>query len=174
MKWYVLYTKSRNEKVVAQRLQGLGIEVYCPLIKTKRQWSDRMKWVEEPLFRSICFVRINEQDREKVFQIAGVVRYLFWLGKPAVVRDNEIEQLKVFLETHDHDQITVVNFKPQEKVRINSGVLAQKEATVVRQVQNKLILSLDAIGMQIQVNLNRTQVESLSPSDRSPKNRGAE
>jgi len=161
MKWYVLYTKSRNEKVVAQRVSALGIEVYCPLIKTKRQWSDRLKWVEEPLFRSICFVRVTEQDRERVFQIPGAVRYLFWLKKPAVVRDNEIVQLKSFLEGNDHSKISVTNFSPQQKVRITSGILSQREALVVRQVQNTLILSLDTIGLQIQVNLNKTSVDPL-------------
>lgn len=161
MKWYVLYTKSRNEKVVAQRLRILGIEVYCPLIKTKRQWSDRLKWVEEPLFRSLCFVRVTEQDRERVFQIPGVVRYLYWLRKPAIVRDNEIEQLKSFLENNDHNNISVTHFVPQQRVRIASGILSQRDAMVVRQVQNTLILSLDTIGMQIQVNLNKTRVDPI-------------
>jgi transcriptional antiterminator RfaH len=159
MKWYVLYTKSRNEKTVAQKLTGLGIEVYCPLVKTKRQWSDRIKWVEEPLFRSICFVHIADQDRERVFQISGVVRYLFWLGKPALVRDNEIEKLKLFLENNAHSEINVTHFTPQQRVRISSGILSEKEAVVVRQVQNKLVLRLDTIGLQIQVNLGNTRVD---------------
>jgi len=161
MKWYVLYTKSRNEKIVAQRLRLLGIEVYCPLIKTKRKWSDRLKWVEEPLFRSICFVHIAELDRERVFQIPGVVRYLFWLGKPAVVRDDEIEQLKLFLENNDHNNISVTHFAPEQRVRITSGLLSERQAIVIRQVQNTLVLSLDTIGMQIQVNLNKTRVDPL-------------
>jgi len=161
MKWYVLYTKSRNEKIVAHRLQLMGIEVYCPLIKTKRQWSDRLKWVEEPLFRSICFVHIREQERDQVFQVAGAVRYLFWLRKPAIVRDHEIEQLKSFLENNDHNKISVVSFSPRQKVRIASGLLSQREAMVVRQVQNTLVLSLDIIGLQVQVNLNKTIVDPL-------------
>ena len=112
MNWYVLYTKSRNEKVVAQKLAALGIEVYCPLVRTRKQWSDRLKWVEEPLLRSICFVHLTEQDRERVFQVSGVVRYLFWLGKPAIVSDHEIDQLKLFLEKNDHHEITVMDFAP--------------------------------------------------------------
>ncbi|HXH99779.1 MAG TPA: UpxY family transcription antiterminator [Sphingobacteriaceae bacterium] len=162
MKWYVLYTKSRNEKAVAQKLTALGIEVYCPVVRTRRQWSDRVKWVEEPLFRSICFVHIAEQDRERVFQISGVVRYLFWIGKPAVVLDHEIEQLKLFLENSDHNEIRVVDFTPQQRVRITSGILSEKEAVVVRQVQNKLVLRLETIGLQIQVNLNKTKVDPVN------------
>jgi transcriptional antiterminator RfaH len=161
MNWYVLYTKSRNEKVVADRLRMLGIEVYCPLIKTKRQWSDRMKWVEEPLFRSICFIHTTEEIRERVFQIAGTVRYLFWLGKPAVVRDSELEQLKLFLENNDHNNISVTQFTPKQRVRIASGLLSEREATVVRQVHNTLILSMDTIGLQIRVNLNKTRIDTV-------------
>lgn len=159
MHWYVLYTKSRNEKAVAQKLTSLGIEVYCPLVKRRRQWSDRIKCVEEPLLRSICFVHIADQDRERVFQISGAVRYLFWLGKPAIVLDDEIEQLKLFLEHNNHDEINVMHFIPQQRVRISSGILSEKDAFVVRQVQNKLILCLDAIGLQIHVNLNNTRVD---------------
>ena len=60
MNWYVIYTKSRYEKAVSEKLALSGIEVYCPLLKRKKLWSDRWKWVEEPLFRSYCFVHIEE------------------------------------------------------------------------------------------------------------------
>ena len=58
--WYVLYTKHRNEKKVAQRLSEAGYTVYCPLQKVRRQWSDRTKVVEEPLFKSYLFIQIEE------------------------------------------------------------------------------------------------------------------
>ncbi|AUD06959.1 UpxY family transcription antiterminator [Spirosoma pollinicola] len=94
MPWYVLYTKSRNEKIVAEKLLEQGINVYCPLIKTKRKWSDRIKLVEESHYRSYCFVDLEEKKRATVFGIIGIVRYLFWQNKPAVVCDFEIEAIK--------------------------------------------------------------------------------
>ena len=80
MPWYVIYTKPRNEKKVAERLQQIGITVYCPMITMIKQWSDRKKKVQIPLLNSYVFVCLEDKEREKVFQVSGVVRYLFWLG----------------------------------------------------------------------------------------------
>lgn len=98
MPWYVLYTKPRQEKKVADSLNAIGIEAYCPLVTVVKQWSDRKKKVQIPLINSYVFVNIEEHQREEVFKVSGIVRYLFWLGKPAVVRDIEIEALKQSLE----------------------------------------------------------------------------
>jgi transcriptional antiterminator RfaH len=92
--WYVLYTKPRNEKKVAERLTGAGYSVYCPLHKVRRQWSDRIKTVEEPLFRSYVFIQIEDAKRDEVFVYPGTVRYLFWLRRPAVVRQSEIATIQ--------------------------------------------------------------------------------
>ena len=98
MPWYVLYTKPRQEKKVADSLNAIGIEAYCPLVTVVKQWSDRKKKVQIPLINSYVFVNIEEHHREEVFKVSGIVRYLFWLGKPAVVRAIEIEALKQSLE----------------------------------------------------------------------------
>lgn len=98
MPWYVLYTKPRQEKKVADTLNAIGIEAYCPLVTVVKQWSDRKKKVQVPLINSYVFVNIVEHQREAVFKVSGIVRYLFWLGKPAVVRAIEIEALKKSLE----------------------------------------------------------------------------
>ena len=98
MPWYVLYTKPRQEKKVADSLDAIGIEAYCPLVTVVKQWSDRKKKLQVPLINSYVFVNIEEHQREAVFKVSGIVRYLFWLGKPAVVRDIEIEALKQSLE----------------------------------------------------------------------------
>ena len=98
MPWYVLYTKPRQEKKIADSLNAIGIEAYCPLVTVVKQWSDRKKKVQIPLINSYVFVNIEEHQREEVFKVSGIVRYLFWLGKPAVVRAIEIEVLKKSLE----------------------------------------------------------------------------
>lgn len=98
MPWYVLYTKPRQEKKVADSLNAIGIEAYCPLVTVVKQWSDRKKKVQIPMINSYVFVNIEEHQREEVFKVSGIVRYLFWLGKPAVVRAIEIEALKQSLE----------------------------------------------------------------------------
>ena len=98
MPWYVLYTKPRQEKKVADSLNAIGISAYCPMVTVVKQWSDRKKKVQLPLINSYVFVNIEEHQREEVFKVSGIVRYLFWLGKPAVVRAIEIEALKQSLE----------------------------------------------------------------------------
>jgi len=98
MPWYVLYTKPRQEKKVADSLNAIGVEAYCPLVTVVKQWSDRKKKVQVPLINSYVFVNIEEHQREAVFKVSGIVRYLFWLGKPAVVRAIEIEAMQKSLE----------------------------------------------------------------------------
>jgi len=99
--WHVLYTKPRNEKKVAERLSDAGYSVYCPLQKVRRQWSDRVKVVEEPLFKGYLFIKIEEKIRDEVFSFPGTVRYLFWLRRPAVVREEEIHTIQKWLGEYD-------------------------------------------------------------------------
>ena len=99
MNWFVIYTKSRQEKKVALELEKMGITVYCPMINQIRQWSDRKKKVEVPLISSYVFVQLKERDREAVFEVPGIVRYVYWLEKPAIVRDEEIAVMKAWLST---------------------------------------------------------------------------
>ena len=158
MPWYVLYTKSRNEKSVADKLSAIGIEVYCPMLKTKRKWSDRIKTVEEPLFRSYCFVRLAEHEREKVFEVPGVVRYLFWLRKPAIVRDSEIEAIREMLQTTDHHHIQVEQYVPQTKVTIAAGAFANATGEVLSQQGRFLTVVIDALGVVLKVDLSKTAI----------------
>ena len=158
MPWFVIYTKSRNEKIVADKLSEMGIEVYCPMLKTKRRWSDRVKTVEEPLFRSYCFVRLEEHERAKVFDVTGVVRYLFWLKKPAIVRDEEIETIKTMLQTHDHHLIKVEQYDLQTPVIISSGAFAKATGEVVGQQGRILTVALDSLGVVLKIDLGKTTV----------------
>ena len=79
MNWYALYTKTKKEKKVEEQLLKMGVETFCPKISVVKQWSDRKKRVSQPLIPSYVFVKIKEQDRELVFNVPGVVRYLFFL-----------------------------------------------------------------------------------------------
>lgn len=93
-KWYVIYTKSRNEKKVEERLNQIGLEAYCPVKTEIRVWSDRKKKVLVPLLPSMVLVKLLQSERNRVFDVAGVVRYMFWDGEPVEVRDCEVDVLK--------------------------------------------------------------------------------
>lgn len=148
MPWYVIYTKPRNEKKVAERLEKVGIIVYCPLVTQIKQWSDRKKKIQVPLFNSYVFVYLEDKDRQSVFQVAGVVRYLFWLGKPAVVREEEVIALKEGLK----DIISSVELKTihaGDLLNIPSGPFQGKEGVVKHINKNSLQLILKELGVLI-------------------------
>ena len=159
MPWFVLYTKSRNEKLVADKLLTRGIEVYCPLIKAKRRWSDRTMIVSQPLFPSYCFVRLDERDRAKVFGVPGVVRYLFWQKQAAIVRDSEIEAIRLMLNEIDNDLIQVKSYQPGDSLHIASGSFTDVSGTVVHQQGKIVTILLNSLQVVLTVDLSKTLVK---------------
>jgi transcription antitermination factor NusG len=148
MPWFVIYTKSRNEKKVAELLQKNGVEVFCPLVKLKKNWSDRTKIVETPLFNSYVFVNLSEKDRNVVFNVPGVIRYLFWLKKPAIVKDSEIESLKAVLND-TMDSFTIENYQIGETIKISEGAFKGLDGVIEKQSKNKLHVILENVGIKI-------------------------
>jgi transcription antitermination factor NusG len=150
MAWYVLYTKPRNEKKVAQLLTQKGIEVYCPLREEVRQWSDRKKKVQEPVFRSYIFVNLEDykQDNLPVLLTPGAVRFLWWTGKPGKVQDAEIQAIKEFLNNYRDSQINI-EFKAGEDVVIMEGPLKEAKGTIIYVKKNVATLHLKSIGLNL-------------------------
>ena len=148
MNWFALYTKPRNEKKVADNLALLGIEVYCPMVSIVKQWSDRKKTTQQPLLNSYVFVKLDEKDRARVFDVSGVVRYLFWLGKPAIVKDHEILAIKEMLQ-EKYKEISVTGIQPGSKITLQEGAFKGQIATFKEQKGNKTILVLDSLGMTL-------------------------
>ena len=165
MNWYALYSKSRTEKKLAERLERKGYEVYAPTQVVYRQWSDRKKKVREPLFKSYVFVRFDLKERLEVLQTPGAVAMVYWLGKPAVIRDEEIQAIQEFLEEYSGgDQpVQTVTFQPGEALRVKSGSFQAQEGTVVRQNRQKVTLQLEQLGMALTVELPKDQVEKNRP-----------
>ncbi|MET3028200.1 UpxY family transcription antiterminator [Flavobacterium sp. UW10123] len=151
MNWYVVYTKPKWEKKVADKLNQLGIECYCPLITQVKQWSDRKKKVETPLFNSYVFVQLTDSDRNFVFQVAGVVRYLFWLGKPAIVKDQEIEIIKKSLKTANISDISVSAIQVGDKIKLESGAFSNQNAIVQEVSNNYYTLVLETLGCILKI-----------------------
>ena len=96
--WFVLCTKPRNELIVTERLTRLGVEVYTPTKIEVRQWSDRKKKVIVPLLPSMVLVQLSEKELGTVFEVPGVVRFLFEHGKRANVSNQEVLAMKSYLE----------------------------------------------------------------------------
>jgi transcriptional antiterminator RfaH len=153
MSWYVVYTKPKWEKKVAEQLKEKGIECYCPLITQMRQWSDRKKKVEVPLFNSYVFVHLEESDKNLVFLSSGVVRYLFWLGKPAIVRDAEIETIKSWLTGPNSANVSVVPYRVGERIKVASGPFFNQEAIVQEVSKTHYLLVLESLGCVLKMNI---------------------
>jgi transcription antitermination factor NusG len=151
MNWYVVYTKPKWERKVAEKLQQIGIECYCPLVTQIKQWSDRKKKVEVPLFNSYVFVQLPESDRNLVFQIAGIVRYLFWLGKPAIVRDEEINIIKRSLKDSNVSEISVTTMQVGDKIKLDSGAFSNQDAIVQEVSNTHYILVLESLGCVLKI-----------------------
>lgn len=156
--WFVIYTKARAEKKVADDLTKLGIEVYCPVRKVSQKWSDRTKLVEKPLFTSYVFVQLTEKERHRVFEVQGVVRYLFWLNKPAVVRPEEISAIQYLLNDFDHNEIQMDTFAPRDTILFQSGAFSGQQAEVIRQDGKKLRVFLPLLGIQLTVDISANKV----------------
>jgi len=148
MPWYALYTESRQEKKVTARLAQLGIEVYCPLIIQERQWSDRKKKVEVPLLPSYVFVRLQSHQRELVFQVSGIVRYLYWLGQPAVIKDSEIEMLQKWLNDKV-ESFEIVGIEPGSIFEIPAGPFIGQKGIVEKVAKNQITLILEQLGVKV-------------------------
>ncbi|MWB94478.1 UpxY family transcription antiterminator [Flavobacterium sp. GA093] len=151
MNWYVVYTKPKWEKKVSDKLNQLGIECYCPLVTRIRQWSDRKKKVEMPLFNSYVFVRLQDSDRNQIFQASGIVRYLFWLGKPAIVRDDEIEIIKKSLASDSVYDVLISPHQKGDRIKLDSGVFNNQNAIVQEVSKTYYIVVLESLGCVLKI-----------------------
>lgn len=154
MDWYVIYTKPRWEKRVAEELFKFGIEAYCPTVTEVRQWSDRKKKVESPLFKSYVFVKMAGKSRDKVFECPGVVRYLFWLGKPAVVKDAEIDTIKKWLDNDEMEIVSTDHLSPGDHVTIAGGNFKGQDAIIQKIGKKRLRLILKSMGWVVNVKVS--------------------
>jgi transcription antitermination factor NusG len=158
-KWYVVYTKPRWEKKVAAQLSRHNIENYCPLNKVLRQWSDRKKIIEEPLFTSYVFVRIEENAQLDVRMIDGILNFVYWLGKPAIIRDAEIDLIKKFLSDHENVQVQPVEVNLSDKVRIISGPFMMREGNVLEIKRKTVKVLLPSLGCSLVAEIKKGNIE---------------
>jgi transcription antitermination factor NusG len=140
--WLVIYTRPRWEKKVNAMLQAQGIESYCPLRRVINQWSDRKKAVEMPLFASYVFVKINYREELKVRQVQGVLNFVHHNGKPATIRDSEIDRIKeALLYCPELEVVNLKNISVGDSVKIKNGLLSAHQGTVIK-IQGKTVLML--------------------------------
>ena len=151
--WFAIYTKPRWEKKVDGILLRKNVESWCPLQKIERQWSDRKKVIEEPLFKSYVFVNISGTQKNDVLQTEGVLNFVYYMGKPAIIRNQEISVIKSFLQEKDVVILTRSweSLDENEKVKITKGVFMDNTGTVVRSGKKKVYVRLESLGQVMTV-----------------------
>jgi transcriptional antiterminator RfaH len=160
--WYAVYTNPRAEKKTYTLLKQKGFEVYLPLLKVLKQWSDRKKWVEEPLFKSYLFVRVSEREYTQVLQTQGVVKYVSFSGKAAIIRDDQIETIKLLLISEEELEIVDHQFKKGEFVQIKAGpFLGLRGELLDLQHSKRFLVRFDQLGKSIILNVPSVYLEPL-------------
>ena len=152
MNWYVIHTKPRGEKKVEEQLLSLGINAYCPTRNEIRLWSDRKKRIQVPVLPSMVLVNIDEKDINRVFECSGVVRYMFWLGKRAIVRQPEVDILKKYLKgDHNFKNSELIDIKVGDNLSLSSF---NNEKGIINKISNNNIwIYLKSIGYSVKLKL---------------------
>ncbi len=166
--WHALYTRSRYEIKSAAILKQKGIEVYVPVQRVLRQWSDRRKLITEPVIRSYVFVRISRQQYDSVLDTAGIVRYVFFCGKPAHIPDYQIETMKTVLGADVEVDCMPDLLKPGMPVRVNAGPLCGLEGELVQMSgRNKVVVRLETLRQALLISLSPMQLEPVRQNGRA-------
>ncbi len=161
-KWYPVYTRARAEKQADELLRKKGIETYLPLQKTLKQWSDRKKWVSEPLFKSYLFVRVFQKQQTEVLMTKGIVRFLYHSGKIADMPDQQINEIQLLLANDLELEVTSEHISPGEKVVIKAGPLIGLTGELVYyKSQKQLVVRLENLGQSILINASAALVDKL-------------
>jgi len=159
-RWYAAYTKSRNEKKVLARLTESGFEAYLPILRKRKQWSDRLKWVEEPLIRSYIFIRVNESEYYNAINTPGLVCYVTFEGKAAPIPDRQIDTLKMLLHQGAEMEISNDRFEPGQKVIVVAGTLLGMQGEMVEyRGRKKVLVRLGTTGTNLLVTVNLDLIE---------------
>jgi transcription antitermination factor NusG len=162
--WYAIYTRPRWEKKVSAQLDEKEIENYLPLIKTLKIWSDRKKWVQEPLFKSYLFVHVNKHEYIPALQTPGVVKYVSFEKRAVAIPPLQIEAVKAFIESGEEFTAEIPDIKIGDRVVIVRGSLNGLEGILIKyQKKNRVRVIIDGIQQSLHLNLPLSYLRPLNP-----------
>lgn len=160
--WHALYVRSRFEKKVFASLTEEGLEVFLPLQKTLRQWKDRKKWVYEPLFRSYCFVKVTPKTYPISLTIPGVVKYIWFNGKPAIISEFEIEMIKSVCESNYKATVIETPVLKGQTIKVNKGIFTGYEGEVLYlNGKHKVVFRVSNLPVSLVVQIPKHYVQVL-------------
>lgn len=159
-RWYPLYTRSRHEKKAYERLRSEGFEAFLPLKKSVRQWSDRKKVVQTPLFPSYVFAKLSDREILDAIKVRGVASFVSFNGRPANVREEEIEAVRSALQSKSEIEVIDGEIEFGAKVKFRMGILGNYEGKVIRRSgKNKLVIEIGSINKTMLVTVDKSQLK---------------
>lgn len=163
-KWYAIYTKANTEKRLYATLQESGVESYLPLRKVLKYWSDRKKWVEEPVFKSYIFVKVSYKEFFTVLNTPGVVKYISFGGKAQSIPEDQIDSIKILIErSEDEVTLTFDRIKKGVAVEVIYGSLKGLKGEIAQVFgQSRILIRLDAINCCLLANVTKDEIRVLT------------
>jgi transcriptional antiterminator RfaH len=153
-RWYAIYTRPRAEKLAFSRLEEADVEVFLPLVKTWRQWSDRKKMVEKPLLSSYLFVKVRKKEFPQVYRISGVVKFISFEGQPVPIPQNQIDNLKLIVNSDAEIEVSGEAFAKGDNVEVVTGALTGLTGELIRiGGKKRVIVRIDRLDQNIIVTI---------------------
>lgn len=160
--WHAVYTRSRAEKKVVEKLVQMGFTCYLPMIKTIREWSDRKKKVEMPLISSYVFVLLAENEQLNVLNTTGVVSFVRDKGKPAQIPEQQINIMRSAVDGNMSIEVVDKNIEPGQRVKVVQGPLSGYQGELIKSSnQSKFIIRLDELNFIFSIELNASDIEKV-------------
>lgn len=161
--WYAVYTKSRAEKKVQIEFEYQGIDSYLPLQQKLRQWSDRKKWIELPLISGYIFVNISKFEYDKVLQTPGVVTYVKFEGKAAVIPEEQIEAIKRLLKQNEHEvSVSIEDFSKGDTIEVIAGSLMGLKGSLISiKGKKRVAIILEQLNMSLVIDIPISDIRKI-------------
>ena len=161
--WYALYAKPNSEKSILKKLVANNIECYLPLKKTLRQWTDRKKWIEEPLFRCYLFVRCSNIEYFEVLKIKGAKHFVGNGNQPQPIPEKQMENIKALIEQAEREvEVSYENIKKGTKAEVLIGPLKGIKGEIVRlKGRSRLVIRLISMGVCLHVDIAKDEIKPI-------------
>jgi len=162
--WYAIYTQPRTEKKVAERLRSQNVEVYLPLQSKLQQWSDRKKWIEVPLINSYVFVKTNLYNYYDILNTSGVVKFITFENAPAIVKQSDIELIKLLLADYHDIEVSYQGLLPQgTEIIVKAGPFKGMKGILVEYKGKKLtVVDFKQMGFNLLLQLPLNIIEPVA------------
>lgn len=161
--WYAIYTRANREKKLFDNLQKKNIECYLPQRKVLKVWSDRKKWVEEPLFKCYIFVKVSHKEFFNVLNAPGAVCYVSFGGRAQSIPEHQILNIKNFLSHVDREvTLTYEHIQKGDTIEVFYGSLKGVKGEVTNICgQTRLVIRIDSLNCSLYANISRDEVKLL-------------